>query len=183
MEKPDITCRYVIPCPITDFGKQLYSTGKTDLEMAVDDLAEAIVRGVEYRMPGTEQVGTVGGNSYPLSVQNIIQGKGLIYEQDGIVVLGVSTETLIPQKYHMSEAYPNPFNSTTRVRYELPEMSSVRINVYDLNGRLVTTLVNQTVKAGYHSVLWKSNETASGIYMVRMDAKDFSRTRKVTLVK
>ena len=123
------------------------------------------------------------GRELQLSTITTLEGAGLIYEPDGLTVLEMATETAVPEEFFLSEAYPNPFNAFVRLSYGLPEAADAAISVYDLNGRLVTTLVSGKLDAGYHTVVWDGNATASGIYFVRMSAGDFKGVRKVTLVK
>ena len=120
----------------------------------------------------------------PVTVQ---EGEGLIYEPDGLSVLEMAVETTVPYDFYLSEAYPNPFNSTVRLSYGLPEAAFVSISVYDVEGRLVETIMNLKQQAGYYTVLWNSTGrdacATSGIYFIRMSAGEFRSIRKVTLVK
>ncbi|MBL0061530.1 MAG: T9SS type A sorting domain-containing protein [bacterium] len=79
--------------------------------------------------------------------------------------------------------YPNPFNAVTSIEFELPSSAYVALNVYDVQGRLVTTLMDEVAAAGVHSVSWACAECASGLYFVRMKAGEFVATQKVLLVK
>jgi hypothetical protein len=119
----------------------------------------------------------------PLELIATLEGAGLIYEPDGLTVLEMVTETAIPEEFFLSEAYPNPFNATVRFSYGLSEASDVTIGVYDISGRLVTTLTNDKLMAGYHSVVWDGSATASGIYFVRMFASEFESVRKAMLLR
>ncbi|MBN1999219.1 T9SS type A sorting domain-containing protein, partial [candidate division KSB1 bacterium] len=94
----------------------------------------------------------------------------------------------IPLSYALHQNHPNPFNPSTRIRYELPESGYVSIRVYDTGGRLVRTLVAEQKTAGVYFVTWdRSNESGmpvpSGIYFYRMTAGEFSQTRKMTVIK
>ena len=125
---------------------------------------------------------------YGLTPISTLEGKGLIYEPDGLSVLEMAIEAVIPDDFFMSEAYPNPFNSTVRLSYGLPEAANVSICVYDVAGRLVESIINQKQQSGYHTAIWNSTgrdacATASGIYFVRMNAGEFGSVRKVVLVR
>lgn len=78
---------------------------------------------------------------------------------------------------------PNPFNSQTTVRYYLPSAGEVRLELYDVSGRLVKELANQRGSAGYHSVVVNGGELVSGVYFVRMDAGRSVSTQKLLLLK
>jgi subtilisin family serine protease len=94
-----------------------------------------------------------------------------------------------PATFQLSAPRPNPFGSATAIDYAVPaDGAHVRIVVFDVSGRLVRTLVNQTRPAGRYSVAWDGRDSggqraASGVYFYRMDAGEFSRVQKVTLLK
>ena len=93
-----------------------------------------------------------------------------------------------PANIELHPAFPNPFNPETTIRYALPADSNVSIVVYDVQGRSVRTLVDQRIKAGLHSVVWDgTNEAgesvASGLYIYRIQAQEFSAVRKMTLLR
>ena len=89
----------------------------------------------------------------------------------------------IPDDFELSQAYPNPFNPVTTLRFALPIESEVSLAVYNLQGRQVISLVNQNMEAGYHSVVWNADSYASGVYFVHMISGDFSTTKKIMLIK
>lgn len=87
-------------------------------------------------------------------------------------------------EYRLEQNYPNPFNPTTNIKYSIREAGLVSLKVYDLLGREVATLVNQTQPPGEYQVTFNaSNLTASGIYIYRLQAGNFTRTMKMMLVK
>ncbi|MBP3193927.1 T9SS type A sorting domain-containing protein [Natronogracilivirgula saccharolytica] len=89
----------------------------------------------------------------------------------------------LPKVGKLHKNYPNPFNPTTLISYDLPETSNVRLEVYDLLGRKVATLVNDQMEAGSHEVLFDATNLASGIYIFRITTSQFTKTRQMTLVK
>ena len=97
--------------------------------------------------------------------------------------------SVIPENFVLEDAYPNPFNPMTTIRFGLPERSSVAIRVYDVSGRIVADLVNAQMQAGMFQVQWNAASVSSGTYLVRMSAestesgKTFSTSKKVSLVK
>lgn len=85
--------------------------------------------------------------------------------------------------YSLSQNYPNPFNPSTTITFELPKISKVKIEVFDMLGRKVSTLLNTRKKAGMHSVTFDASSLSSGMYIYRIQAGDFTKTRKLTLIK
>ena len=95
---------------------------------------------------------------------------------------------VMPKKTSLSENYPNPFNPSTTIKYELAQAGMVSLIVYDLKGAEVTTLVNENQEADYYNILWnglnsKGQAVASGRYIVKMIAPGFSETITMTLLK
>ncbi|MDP6143976.1 MAG: T9SS type A sorting domain-containing protein, partial [Candidatus Marinimicrobia bacterium] len=74
------------------------------------------------------------------------------------------------------------FNPTTTIEFSIPYSSFVTVKIYDITGKEITTLLNDNLPVGYHSVTWDSNNS-SGLYFIRMESGEFIQTRKVVLVK
>ncbi len=90
----------------------------------------------------------------------------------------------IPLVFALDPAHPNPFNPTTTIDYQLPNRERVTITVYDIEGRVVTQLVDAILDAGYYSTVWGGNEIPSGMYFIRMIAgKKYHKTQKVIVLK
>ncbi len=89
----------------------------------------------------------------------------------------------VPERFYISSAYPNPFNSTTRILYGLPGSSYISINIFDIRGERVGTLVEGRLTAGKYDVVLDAVELETGVYFVRMRAGNFSATRKIILVR
>jgi hypothetical protein len=88
-----------------------------------------------------------------------------------------------PREFLLHQNYPNPFNATTTIRYQLPVNALVKLEVYNLLGQKVATLVSGKERAAYRSVIWEASEVSSGIYFYRLTAGDFTDTRRMMLVK
>ena len=86
------------------------------------------------------------------------------------------------EEFVLLPSYPNPFNSTTSISYQIPDASHVTLRIFDISGREVTTLINGTVKAGYHQTVWNAN-APSGIYICRMEAGGLTRSVKLVLCR
>ena len=93
----------------------------------------------------------------------------------------------IPDKFVLLQNYPNPFNPTTNIKYSIPFGTAhdlfVQLKVYDVNGKEIETLVNENQIAGSYSVSFNAANYPSGVYFYKLDAGNFSETRKMLLVK
>lgn len=135
----------------------------TDVNDSNDELAKDIAEQVNSNV-------TVATGVIPLSTPNIAY-KGCA---DGIAV---------PKTFELSQNFPNPFNAQTTIKYSLPEASHVTINVYDLLGRNVATIVNEQKQPGYHQTVWNSHSVSSGIFFYKIQAGDFTEKKKMLLLK
>jgi len=94
-----------------------------------------------------------------------------------------------PDNYVIEQNFPNPFNPTTVIRYGLPYQSNVKLEIYDITGKLVQTILNNEQNAGYYQADITLNNKASGIYFYVLEAKQingegkFRETKKMLLVK
>jgi len=89
----------------------------------------------------------------------------------------------LPMSFELGGNYPNPFNPTTEIQFSLTEYSQVKLEVFNILGQRVATLVDQPMDAGYYTVEWDANEYASGVYLYRLTAEDFVETKKMLLLK
>lgn len=92
-------------------------------------------------------------------------------------------ESLLPTEFKLHPPYPNPFNPTTTIAFDMPTTQSVALNLYDVSGRLVRELVQQEFAAGRQRVSIDGNEMASGIYFVSMVSGEFQAAQKLVLMK
>jgi len=85
--------------------------------------------------------------------------------------------------YALSQNYPNPFNALTVIKYQLPVNGHLKLEIYNLLGQKVATLVDGEQQAGYRSVVWDASEVSSGLYFYKLTAGDYTETRRMMLVK
>jgi hypothetical protein len=89
----------------------------------------------------------------------------------------------IPRSYALFQNYPNPFNPTTNIEFSLPNTDFVTLKVYDITGREVATLVSEKLPAGKYKYDWDASNLASGVYFYKLEAGQFTRVRKMVLVR
>jgi hypothetical protein len=94
----------------------------------------------------------------------------------------------VPEEYALDQNYPNPFNPTTRISYTIAERGLVSIDVFDILGRHVSTLLNEVQPAGSYEITWngRNNENlpvTSGVYFYRLRSGSFAKTNKMVLLK
>ncbi len=89
----------------------------------------------------------------------------------------------IPNKYSLLQNYPNPFNPTTSIKFALPKSGFVNLVIYDITGKVVTTLLSQQLNAGSYDYSFDASNLASGVYFYKISANDFVDTKKMVLVK
>lgn len=112
-------------------------------------------------------------------------------DQSGLSMLGLSDEwgvdtepeVALPEDFYLSPAYPNPFNSTTNITYGLPVASYIVLELFDLTGRRVSTLVKDNLQPGIHQFNLRADDLPSGLYFVRLEASEQVLSRKILLLK
>ena len=96
--------------------------------------------------------------------------------------VGVGDE-IIPLTYALHPNYPNPFNPVTHIQFTIPEQTNVKLQIFDVLGRRVDVLVNETLPFGHHEILWNPKNLSSGFYFYKLEAGSFMQTRKMVLLK
>ena len=118
--------------------------------------------------------GTV--NSYPIV-------------DESLFVLSVSNSQLgnedqtLPTEFALHPVYPNPFNPSTMLSFDLPNVDDVLLSVFNINGQLVETLIHKKMKPGTHKIQWNPVNLSSGVYMVKIKAGQKTFTQKITYIK
>lgn len=107
--------------------------------------------------------------------------------QNGVLT-AIEPQGVHPQSYSLNQNFPNPFNPSTVITYQLPQSAEVSIQVYNALGQLIKTLISEEQSAGSHSVVWdgfdeKGRAVPSGIFMYTIQSKDFIKTRKMVLIR
>ncbi|MBK7980658.1 MAG: T9SS type A sorting domain-containing protein [Ignavibacteriae bacterium] len=155
-------------------------------------------------MPETEskweKVGFVKGNGnsnstkvYSFTDKNLVGGSKFLYRLKQIDIDGkfeyseeVEIEVL-PTKYELMQNYPNPFNPNTNIKFSLPEDAKVSINVYNVLGEKVASVLNGELKAGFHEVNFGADsfgyQLSSGVYLYTIESKNFTQVKKMILMK
>lgn len=117
-------------------------------------------------------------------------GLAIVGEDGGIGIIPTATEeTSLPEQFTLHPNYPNPFNPTTTLAYDLPTPMQVRFEVFDVLGRRVSVLVDANQTTGRHQLQWDASRMASGVYFARLVAQSTQtgrqhiQTQKMLLVK
>ncbi|MFV1885356.1 MAG: CotH kinase family protein [Balneola sp.] len=92
-------------------------------------------------------------------------------------------EELVPSEILLNQNYPNPFNPTTNITFQIPEQSRVNVTVFDMLGREVSVLIDESRSVGTHVVSWNASQFSSGVYFYRLKVGDQVQTRKMLLIK
>ncbi len=131
--------------------------------------------------------------TYSFTDKNLVGGSKFIYRLKQIDIDGtfeysdaVEIEVL-PNKYELLQNYPNPFNPETNIKFSLPEDAKIAINIYNVLGERVATILNKDLKAGFHQVNFNTTSAgyrlSSGVYIYTLESKSFSQVKKMILMK
>ena len=105
-----------------------------------------------------------------------------VWENNTMTVVSMS-DIVKPTEVSLSKAYPNPFNPSTTISYDVPSDMNVSLVVYDVRGRMVAELANGVMNAGTHDVIWNAENQSSGLYFMKLVAGNTMKTQKMMLVK
>ncbi len=106
----------------------------------------------------------------------VTMGEGIVTDVEG-------PESTLPQSFALEQNYPNPFNPVTTIKFDLPQTADVQLEVFNLLGQKVMTLVSGSMQAGTHQVNFDAQNLASGMYIYRIEAANFVSTKKMMLIK
>lgn len=101
----------------------------------------------------------------------------------GSNVTAVGNNNEIPNKFELKQNYPNPFNPSTSISFDMPKTGYAKLTVFNSLGQVVATLVDGEINAGTHDISFNASNLASGVYMYKLEAGEFTDTKKMTLVK
>lgn len=157
---------------------------------------------IKYNSAGTEQWlhrynGTGNGQDWALSIA--LDNFEKVYVTGGSIGIGSDLDIVtikysqtigiqqisgeVPKQFSLSQNFPNPFNPTTNIEFQIPRSGLVNLTIYDALGRKVETIVNQNLNPGTYKADWDAYNYPSGVYFYRLSAGDFAGTKKMILVK
>jgi hypothetical protein len=114
-------------------------------------------------------------------------GGDYVDESEDFTITDVQTSIGVQEKnpavFKLHPNYPNPFNPTTVINYELPNSTNIDLSVYNLLGQKIVTLVSGQQNAGYHSIEWNALHLSAGAYFIKLQADDFVQIKKAILIK
>ena len=186
-----------------ELGDELvaYADGEVVGATKIVDLSKPVVLSTwgSYTEYGYDLPGYEDGDAIELRLWSASEGKELrvdatldgdVYGTSPLTVgtAVVLSQDAVPTEFGLSQNYPNPFNPSTVIDFSVAKDSYVSLNVYDITGRLVSTLVDGNMSTGYHSVLWngvdnKGMSVSAGIYIYALQTEEASITRKMVFMK
>jgi hypothetical protein len=99
------------------------------------------------------------------------------------VTVGIGEEAVKPAKFELGQNYPNPFNANTSINFELKQTAKVKLEIFNVSGQKITTLINQRLQSGQHRICWNAEADMSGVYYYKITADGESQTKKMVLIK
>ena len=102
---------------------------------------------------------------------------------DDTSTIAVITDDFLPEEIKLYPSYPNPFNPKTTISVSIANAALIKLNIYDVNGRLVDNLYDSVIAPGYYQLAWHATNKASGIYFVLLESAGQIKTQKLVLMK
>ena len=162
--KPGILFKDITPLLKNNFAFQsaIRDMSEPFIEKSIDSVVAIEARGYIFGAPIAYQLGC---GFIPIRKQGKLPGETSRIE------------------YSLEYPYPNPFNPKTSISFSLPNQSQTSIKVLDIKGKLISTLLNESMNVGHHQIEWNADGYPSGVYFVKLDADEFTQTQKLMLVK
>ena len=181
---------------IADYIYSSFQLGNTEDKIIIIDGDDNIVDNVSY------------GNTFPYSSGVSMYLKNINYDNnldsswaasssvygDGdmgtpgrawndTITIAVIADDFLPEEIKLYPSYPNPFNPRTNISLSIANKAFIKVNIYDINGRLVDNLYNSMITPGYHKLVWHATNKGTGIYFVLLESADQIKTQKLVLMK
>ncbi|TAK53062.1 MAG: T9SS type A sorting domain-containing protein [Bacteroidetes bacterium] len=167
--------------------------GEKYLEYSINIQSDAYPLTVKWNSPRHDDVTFIISDAQQgkLIGETMLNGIGsLQIKNPGVnkLIVKVIHGSTSPREYALSQNYPNPFNPSTQFKMEIPQLTDIDVSVFDVLGRKIATIANGTKQSGFYTVEWNGVDdngfsVPTGVYIVRMNAGEFSETRKILLMK
>lgn len=161
-------------------GSGVIEAGKAGIPVRGDDVTTELKDGA---LAGDPLFVMLHDGDSERMVDYTLRAGEMEYTANGLAVIELAAEGAIADEFGLATAYPNPFNSSTRISYSLPEAANITIKAYDLSGRLVQTIYSGKQRAGLGEVHFDGSTLPTGMYFVELKAGSLTSRQKVMLLK
>jgi hypothetical protein len=193
-----------LPVELSSFSANLKGESvelKWRTETEVDNYGFEVQRLQDYQVTRLqdsewERIGFVEGNgnsnspkNYFFSDKNPVGGSKFIYrlkqiDNNGTFAYSNEVEVdIIPGSFELFQNYPNPFNPVTNIKFSLPENSNVKLDIYNITGEHITTLLNKEMEAGFYNIEFNAEALSSGTYIYKLQTDKETQAKKMLLLK
>jgi len=172
--------------PLRRFNNVLFNPNQSrnaHLNQSIPNNAPISDQYIYYGYVGTYPSAVIDSSYFPFEVT--AKGLAKVGASDWVLTGSFLEGDLadVPSEFALLNNYPNPFNASTVISYELPHATHVELEIFNISGQRVATLVEGEQEAGYRSVVWEASEVSSGVYFYKLTAGDFAETKRMMLVK
>jgi 5'-nucleotidase len=174
--QPDAPSVNLATADFTARGGDQYPTGDLDLTLVGVTYQQALFNYLTAPASAGGLEGVVSSAEYPEGGE----GRAVVTDRTPV---NNEINSALPSEFSLSQNYPNPFNPSTNIKFDLPQSAQVRLEVYNMLGQRVATLVDNRMEAGFHEVNFDARNLASGMYLYRIEAGSFSSIKKMMLIK
>lgn len=176
----DYTSEY-ISVPASDYIIDIFAAGG-DTPLVSFDADVSTVGGMTGVVLASGFLDPAANNDGPGFGVIVVLSNGTVVEP-GVATSSEELVNNLPDQFELSQNYPNPFNPTTSISYTLPQSSDVRVDVFNVTGQQIATIVENRQSAGQYTVNFDASALSSGVYLYRIQADNFTQTRRMTLIK
>jgi len=178
------TINYIVYAKIGQYrSEEIFDTTATNYSIPYQEIAEGAFEG----LPGNTATVYFSVWAHDETDSVKISRDDRVLYVNRYEYLSIESEG-VPNEFALHENYPNPFNPTTQIRFDLPEMSNVTLTIYNMIGQKIKSFTMQSAPAGYHSLTWNATNdlgapVSAGVYLYQLQTEGFIKTKKMILLK
>lgn len=180
-----ITQEFRLDAEVTGYGTLMLPNGNSSECLRIEYMSTVVLFGQEQTSRRIQFVNAEGHDQAVITFEDdnqAVQNIAYTLVSGGSPILDVPKQQQ-PRKFQLSENYPNPFNPSTTIQFNLLQAGEVQLSVYNILGRKVETLVDGVHRAGRHTVTFNAGNLSSGVYIYRLKTNGYSQSRRMLLMK
>ena len=183
----DYTVRLILNGGPINGGEIMESTGQFNSNLSTASISGAFVFPIETtegQWNARVLINDESNNQTNLGPSELAEKNLQSYIIVDNTVLGIEQLNTQPLEFALLESYPNPFNPSTTIRFQVPFKARINISVFDILGNHIETIIDESVTPGLRSIVWKPNSSdATGMYFIHLKSKNFTDTKKIMFLK
>jgi hypothetical protein len=159
-------------------------TGDNEIIFQYSDIQSVYSSSVGICSPDRHDgIGYLFNSRYNEGAATLVDGLAIKFTTGSVYQTGIEDGASLPGQFSLSQNYPNPFNASTSIEFSIPEADNVRLEVFNILGQKIASLIDGHLDAGLHRIAWIADDMPSGVYFYRLETSDLTDTKRMMLLK